>query len=93
MMMMMMMMVIMMMMMMMILIMMMVEGFPVRLHVAEVRSRVVGPHLQDLQAGVHLRGEMLSLFAPNISTYKGKLLSLKSWLLAVALPATSCGPS
>ena len=37
----------------------MVEGFPVRLHVAEVRSRVVGPHLQDLQAGVHLVEKLL----------------------------------
>ena len=37
-----------------------VEGFPVRLHVAEVRSRVVGAHLKYLQAGVHLVGETFS---------------------------------
>ena len=40
-----------------------VEGFPVRFHVAEVRSRVVGAHLKYLQAGVHLRGKILSEYS------------------------------
>ena len=38
-----------------------VERFPVSLNVAEIGSRVVRSHLQDLQARVHLEGSIFTL--------------------------------
>ena len=44
-----------------------VERFPVSLNVAEIGSRVVRSHLQDLQARVHLEGAIFTLLRSKSS--------------------------